>query len=90
MREQVDGITKKKRVREILQLSHQFEHQFYERYVGKIVDGLVEVHKDGKIVVLTSNYISVVVEEQVESNKIVSVMIEKVDKDNKVYGKIIG
>ncbi|MCI6265509.1 MAG: tRNA (N(6)-L-threonylcarbamoyladenosine(37)-C(2))-methylthiotransferase MtaB [Erysipelotrichaceae bacterium] len=89
MDNQVDGITKKKRVKQILQMSFEQEREFYQKYVGKVLDGLTEVRRDGKVVVLTSNYISVFVDGSYQSNQIVSVLIERVDNDNKVYGKVV-
>lgn len=89
MENQVDGLVKKERVRQVLQMSTLQEKLFYQKYVGKVLAGLTEVHKDGKVIVLTSNYISVIVEENIESNQIVSVWIERVDVNNKVYGKIV-
>lgn len=89
MDNQVDGITKRKRVKQILQMSFEQEREFYQKYVGKVLDGLTEVRRDGKVVVLTSNYISVFVDGSYQSNQIVSVLIERVDNDNKVYGKVV-
>jgi len=86
---QVDGTAKKERVRKVLQLSDCFEEKFYQTYVGKILEGVVEVHKDGKVIVLTSNYIPIIVQENLKSNEIVSVLIEKVDSDQVVYGKLV-
>lgn len=89
MCDQVDGTIKKERVRRVLDLSSRCEHGFYQKYVGKVLEGVTEVHKDGKIVVLTSNYISVIVRGEIGSNLIVSVMIDFVDLDNLVYGRIV-
>lgn len=88
MKGQVDGKTKKDRVRQVLQLSSMEERSFYQKYIGKILDGLTEVHKDGKVVVLTSNYISVLVNDVVDNNQVVRVLIKDVN-DNGVYGEII-
>lgn len=87
---QVDGNIKKKRVREVLELSKHQEHEYYLKYKGKILEGLTEVHKDGKVIVLTSNYISVIVsDEDIDSNSIVLVRIDGVDDNNIVRGTII-
>lgn len=90
MPNQVDGNIKKKRVREVLELSKCQEHEYYLKYKGKILEGLTEVHKDGKVIVLTSNYISVIVsDEDIDSNSIVLVRIDGVDDNNIVRGTII-
>lgn len=89
MKDQIDGVMKKNRVKQVLQLSLEQERKFYQKYIGKVLEGLTEVHRDGKIVVLTSNYISVLVDGNYQNNQVVSVLIENVDEENKVYGKII-
>ena len=89
MDNQVHGLVKKDRVRKVLELSCKCEKDYYERYIGKVLEGVVEVHKDGKVVVLTSNYISIIVNEKLENNSIVGVRIDRVDSNNNVYGTII-
>jgi threonylcarbamoyladenosine tRNA methylthiotransferase MtaB len=89
MSNQVDGLVKKKRVRDVLEISNRYEREYYLSYVGKVLDGLVEVHKDGRVIVLTSNYISVIVDSKLESNSLVSVRIDRVDDERQVYGTII-
>lgn len=79
---------KKERVHEILSLSDEYENKYYESKLGKIYDGVVEVHNNGNKVVHTSNFIPVIIDEEVNNNEIVKVKIEKVD-NLKVYGKIV-
>lgn len=88
MDEQVDAVVKKERVHKILQLSEINEKKYYESKIGKIYDGVVEIHKNGEIVVHTSNFIPVLIEGNIKNNTIVNVKIEKVD-NLKVYGKVI-
>lgn len=87
MNNQVEEAIKKKRVREVINLSNELENAYYNKFIGRVFDGLVEARRDEKFV-LTSNYISVVVNDDVQNNEIVNVMITKVDND-KVYGKIV-
>ena len=89
MSNQVDGLVKKKRVREVLDLSNRYEREYYLSYVGEVLDGLVEVHKDGRVIVLTSNYIPVIVDSKLESNDVVRVKIDRVDEKIQVYGTVI-
>lgn len=89
MSNQVNGLVKKERVREVIELSKIQEKDYYQSYIGKTLEGLVEVHKDGKVIVLTSNYISVIVDSKLESNTIVKVRIDKVLDNNQVIGSII-
>ena len=87
MSNQVEESIKKKRVREVINLSNELENTYYNKFIGRVFDGLVEARRDEKFV-LTTNYISVIVNDDVQNNEIVNVMITKVDND-KVYGKIV-
>ena len=88
MDNQVFPEEKKKRVHRILDLSNKYEHNFYESKIGKIYDGVVEVHSNGTTIVHTSNFIAVIINDIVEEGTIVDVKIEKVE-DLKVYGRIV-
>ena len=88
MQGQVDSQVKKKRVHTILDLSNNYEHDFYVSKIGKIYDGVVEIHSNGTILVHTSNFIPVIIHDKVENNSIVNVKIEKVDGLN-VYGRVV-
>ena len=88
MDNQVFQEEKKKRVHRILDLSNKYEHNFYESKIGKIYDGVVEIHSNGTTIVHTSNFIPVIINDIVEEGTIVDVKIEKVE-DLKVYGRIV-
>lgn len=88
MDNQVSPEEKKRRVHRILDLSNKYEHNFYESKIGKIYDGVVEVHSNGTTIVHTSNFIPVIINDIVEEGTIVDVKIEKVE-DLKVYGRIV-
>lgn len=88
MDNQVSPEEKKKRVHRILDLSNKYEHNFYESKIGKIYDGVVEIHSNGTTIVHTSNFIPVIINDIVEEGTIVDVKIEKVE-DLKVYGRIV-
>ena len=89
MENQVDGVVKKRRVKEVLKLSSCLEHQFYLKYLNQTLDGLSERYKDGKVSVLTSNYIQVLVSSEIPNNKRVLVKITDVLDDNQVFGEVI-
>lgn len=89
MPDQVDGITKKRRVREVLNYSKECEKQFIEKYLNKTLSGLSEQSKDGSTSILTSNYIQISVDENIPNNEIVKVKITKIDEENKVFGEIM-
>ncbi len=84
----IDGLTKKCRVREVLNLSDTYEKDFYEKHLNKEYDGIIETRKDNKKIVITSNYIPVEVETNLENNTKVNIKITKIS-DNKIMGKII-
>lgn len=89
MDNQVSPEIKKHRVHEIISLSNENESNFYKSKIGKVYDGVVEVHNNGETVVHTSNFIPVIVtDDKIENNQIVNVKITNVD-NLKVYGKII-
>ena len=88
MDNQVSPEEKKKRVHRILDLSNRYEHNFYESKIGKIYDGVVEIHSNGTTIVHTSNFIPVIINDIVEEGTIVDVKIEKVE-NLKVYGRIV-
>ena len=87
MNNQVDDVVKKNRVREVIALSNNLENKYYNKYIGKVLDGVVEVRKN-ICLVLTSNYISVIVNNKLKNNDIVKVRITNVI-DDKVYGEIV-
>ena len=80
---------KKKRVHEIISLSNEYENNFYQSKIDKIYDGVVEVHNNGETIVHTSNFIPVIIKDEIlNNNEIVNVKITKVD-GLKVYGKVV-
>ena len=87
MANQVGSDEKKCRVKQILMLSFQFESNYYKQRIGKIYDGIMETRRDGKKIVITSNYIPVVISSDVDNNTLVRVKITSV-VDNLVNGVI--
>lgn len=80
---------KKKRVHEVLDLSIEYENRYYVDRIGKIYDGVVEVHNNGEVMVHTSNFIPVIVSDNgILNNSIVRVRIDRVD-NLLVYGSVI-
>lgn len=89
MENQVSPETKKKRVHQILDLSSQYEQKFYQSNVGKVYDGVVEIHSSGEVVVHTSNFIPVLINSgSLQNNQVVKVQITEV-QNLKVYGKMV-
>ncbi|MGM9882468.1 MAG: tRNA (N(6)-L-threonylcarbamoyladenosine(37)-C(2))-methylthiotransferase MtaB [Bacilli bacterium] len=88
MEGQVPPEVKKDRVHTILKLSDKNEQNYYESKIGKVYDGVVEVHSNKEVLVHTSNFIPVIINDNVKNNEIVKVQITDV-KGLKVYGKIV-
>ena len=88
MPNQIDGNIKKCRVKEVINLSDKFEVNYYKEKVGNIYDGIIETRKDGKKIVITTNYIPVEVTTNLSNNQKVKVRIIEVDNDI-VKGDII-
>lgn len=59
MKNKVDGNVKKKRVKELLNISENLETDFYQRYYGKKQSVLFEEEKDGFFIGHTPNFIKV-------------------------------
>lgn len=89
MSDQVDVVVKRRRVKEVLQLSFLQEQEYYQKWVGTILDGITERRRDGRVVVLTSNYLSIIVDSELDNNQIVSVMVERVDEENQIFGSVV-
>ena len=88
MPNQIDGITKKCRVKEVINISDKNEINFYKQKIGNIYDGIIETRKDGKKIVITTNYIPVEINSNLENNSIVKLKITKVT-NSLVIGELI-
>ena len=86
----ISGDIKKKRVHEVVELSNEYENEYYKSKISKVYDGVVERHNNGLVVVHTSNFIPVIIDDNdsIENNSIVNVKIERVDGLN-VYGRVV-
>ena len=72
----VDDVTKKKRVKELVNLSLELENNYMNKFIGKNVLLLPEVYKEGYLIGHTDNYLKVRVKGSHELlNKMVSVKI---------------
>jgi threonylcarbamoyladenosine tRNA methylthiotransferase MtaB len=80
----VDGNVKKQRTKEILRLSDIQEELYYKKFIGKVLEVLVENNNQG----FTSNYIKVHLDKDVEPNTFVNAKITKVD-GIEVYGEVV-
>ena len=84
----LDNQIKKCRVRKVLSLSDKYELEYHKNNINKEFDGIVETRKDNKKIVLTSNYIPVEIEDNLENNTKVNIKITEIN-DSKIIGKVI-
>lgn len=84
MKNQVDEKIKKGRVQEILNLSNYLETKYYQKFLNKEVEVLIENENEG----LTDNYIKVKLEKKYNNGETKKVIITKVD-NKEVYGEIL-
>lgn len=86
----ISGDIKKKRVHDVIELSNEYENEYYKSKISKVYDGVVERHNNGLVVVHTSNFIPVIIDDNdnIENNSIVNVKIERVEGLN-VYGRVV-
>lgn len=88
MPNQIDGVVKKCRTKEVIALSEKYEQMFYQSKIGKNYDGIVETRKDGKKIIITTNYIPVELHEKLTNNEKVKLQIISASL-NKIIGKKI-
>ena len=84
---QVDDNIKKIRVHKILELSSELEKKYYDKFINKELDVLIEEIKDNISIGHTSNYIKVIIKDKLEHNKFYKVKIIS-DVNNEVNGVI--
>lgn len=72
----VDDVTKKKRVKDLVELSYSLENSYMDKFINKNVLLLPEVYKDGYLIGHTDNYLKVKVSGTKDLlNKIIEVKI---------------
>ena len=81
---QVKDSDKKDRVDKMLRLSDMLESKYYQSYIGKTLEVLVENDNSG----FTSNYIKIKLDKPCEENTFVNVKITEVN-GIEVYGQVI-
>jgi len=82
----IDDKIKKDRVKELIMLSKELEIEYFNKFVGKKVEYLPEIYKEGFIIGHTGNYLSVKSSGTIEDiNNIKQVTIKKVE-----YPYVIG
>lgn len=75
--DKVDGVVKKKRVNELLDISKYLEKEYYNTFYGKSRKVLFEEEKDGYFIGHTSNYIKVRVKGNLRVNEEYDVILDE-------------
>ena len=75
MKNKVDGNVKKKRVRDVLDLSQELESSFYSKFYGKVMSVLIEEEKDGYFIGHTSNFIKVKVKGEYNVHEFYDILV---------------
>ena len=56
MKNQIDGNIKKQRVKELIEISEELKNEYYKKFIGKLLEVLVETYSDGYLIGHLSNY----------------------------------
>ena len=75
MPNQVPDVIKKERVNRLIDLGLSLEKKYLDSYIGKMVEVLTETNDENSSTGHTNNYLKVVIDSKVSSNKLVKVMI---------------
>ena len=75
----IDNEEKKSRARKLLEVSKELELNYYNKYLNKEVEVLIEESKDGYSFGHTGNYLYVKINKDLEHNKFVTVKITDIE-----------
>jgi threonylcarbamoyladenosine tRNA methylthiotransferase MtaB len=82
----VDDLSKKERVKKLINISKELEIEYFNKFIGEKVEFLPEIYKEGFIIGHTGNYLLVKCKGNIEDlNNIKEIIIEKVE-----YPYVIG
>ena len=88
MPNKVPGNIRKERARQLIKIDEDLQRKFNEKFVGQVVDVLIEEVFDNKAIGHTENFLKVVVKEKLEKNKIYKILIDDALVDS-VNGKCL-
>ena len=76
----IDDVTKKRRVKELIEISKKLEIEYFNKFKNTKVKFLPEIYKDGFVIGHTGNYLSIKTKGTIKDiNNIKEVMIEKIE-----------
>ena len=79
MKDKVPGNIKKDRVHRLINLSDELEKEYYESFIGKKVEVLIEENKDGYYYGFTSNYIPLKLKGNYKINELYDITLKEED-----------
>ena len=89
MTDQIDGNTKKERVRKLIELSHELKNEYYTKFIGNKMEVLTEKYENNELVGHLSNYGRVRLKGTSDlRNKMIDVKLLSYDNDE-FYGEIL-
>ena len=84
----IENTVKKKRSRELLEVSKELEINYFSKFIDSEVEVLIEEYKDGYSYGHTSNFLYVKIKDELKHNNFYKVKIDKIDYPYCI-GKII-
>lgn len=73
----IDGITKKERTKRLLKLSEELEQKYYDSFIDKKENILIEKNIDGNSYGHTTNYLYLKIKENLKENEIYEITVNK-------------
>ena len=75
MSNQLDNAVKKQRARELIEIDNMLQKDYNDDFLDTIVNVLIEENVDGKAIGHTENFLKVIIDQELESNKCYDVKI---------------
>ena len=89
MKDQINGIIKKERVRKLIEVSEELKNEFYSKQIGNVDYLLTEKYEDGYLMGHLSNYGKVKIKGNIEDrNKIIKVKLNSYENDEFIDEKL--
>lgn len=77
MKDKIPGNIKKDRVHKLIELSNELEKEYYNRFIGKEVEVLIEEEKNGYFIGFTDNYIPVKLKGDYKINELYKIVLNE-------------
>ena len=75
----LDNAVKKQRARTLIEIDKELQKDYNDRFLDTIVNVLIEENVDGKAIGHTENFLKVIIDEELETNKCYDVKIVDTD-----------